>query len=243
MKTQRTYRMVARAEAAERTRLAVLDAALALFTREPYADITLQEIASEAGVTLQTVLRKFGSKEGLFEAAGQEAERRVREERTRELPADVDAALAQLTRSYERLADFNWRALCQEEQFPAVARGLRAARGLHRQWLAQVFQKELSGVGPAERARRLELLFGATDFYLWKLYRKDLGHSRAVATSLIRDAVRALQQQFGARASPGPGGRNEQVPVRDDRGRRKRPAPAGGGPAALAARPRGAGTR
>jgi len=237
MKSQRTYRMVARAEAAERTRLAVLDAALVLFTREPYADITLQEIASEAGVTLQTVLRKFGSKEGLFEAAGREAERRVREERTRELPADVDAALAQLTASYERIADFNWQALCQEEQFPGVARGLRAARGLHRDWLAQVFERELTGVGPAEQTRRLELLFGATDFYLWKLYRKDLGHSRAVATSLIRDAVRALQQQFGVRESTGTGGRDEQVPVRDDRGRGQRAPAAGGGAAARRARP------
>ena len=199
--------MVARAEATERTRLAVLNAALVLFTHEPYGDITLQAIAEEAGVTLQTVLRKFGSKEGLFEAAAGEVERRVLEERTQDLPADVDAALGQLVASYERIGEFNWRALCQEDQFPFVATGMRRARELHREWLARVFQAELAGARPAERARRLELLFGATDFYLWKLYRKDLGHSRAVATSLLRDAVHALQQQFGTRAGPGAGRR------------------------------------
>ncbi|MBF5041519.1 MULTISPECIES: TetR/AcrR family transcriptional regulator [Myxococcaceae] len=241
MKAERAYRMVARAEAAERTRLAVLDAALALFSREPFADITLQEIADEAGVALQTVLRKFGSKEGLFAAAGREAERRVRAERTQALPSSVDAALLQLAASYERVCDFNWRALCQEDQFTAVAAGMEAARALHREWISRVFAAELGGVAPAERARRLALLFGATDFYLWKLYRKDLGHSRAVATSLIRDAVRALQQQFGTGARPAPGGRDEQVPVRDDRGRGQRSPAAGGGAAARRARPRGAG--
>lgn len=205
MKSERTYRMVIRAEAAERTRLAVLQAAIALFTREPYGGITLQAIADEAGVTLQTVLRKFGSKEGLFEAAAREVEKRVLEERTRDLPADVDAALGQLVASYERIGEFNWRALCQEDPFPFIAAGMRRARELHRGWLARVFHAELAGTRPAERARRLELLFGATDFYLWKLYRKDLGHSRAVATSLLRDAVHALQQQFGTRAGPGAG--------------------------------------
>jgi AcrR family transcriptional regulator len=205
MKSERTYRMVARAEAAERTRLEVLHAALALFTREPFGSITLQAIADEAGVTLQTVLRKFGSKEGLFEAAAGEVERRVLEERTQDLPADVDAALSQLVASYERIGEFNWRALCQEDQFPFISAGMHRARELHREWLAHFFQAELAGARPAERARRLELLFGATDFYLWKLYRKDLGHSRAVATSLLRDAVHALQEQFGTRAGPGAG--------------------------------------
>jgi hypothetical protein len=117
----------------------------------------------------------------------------------------VDAALGQLVANYERIGAFNWRALCQEDQFPFIAEGMRRARELHRQWLTRVFAAELAGARAAERTRRLELLFGATDFYLWKLYRKDLGHSRAVATSLLRDAVHALQQQFGTRAGPGAG--------------------------------------
>ena len=62
----RAYRMTARAEAAEETGRRIKEAAYALFSTRLFASVTLQEIADQAGVTLQTVLRRFGSKEDLF---------------------------------------------------------------------------------------------------------------------------------------------------------------------------------
>ena len=57
----RTYRMTARAYAVQQTRQRVLDAALALHLRHLSADISLADVAAEAGVSVQTVLRHFGA--------------------------------------------------------------------------------------------------------------------------------------------------------------------------------------
>ncbi len=40
------------------------------------------------------------------------------------------------------------------------------------------------------------LLFGATDYYLWKLWRRDLGKSRAETTQRMMDLVDALARQL-----------------------------------------------
>lgn len=64
----RSYRKKARAEAERATGEAILDAAFAAFGNEPFDRVTLQRIAEESGVAVQTVIRRFGSKEELFEA-------------------------------------------------------------------------------------------------------------------------------------------------------------------------------
>ena len=88
--TKRPYTMRARAESAQATHRRILDAARALFLDHWYDQVTLEQVAEEAGVSKQTVLRRFGSKEGLFAAvvdeladrerldAGQGADRRPR---------------------------------------------------------------------------------------------------------------------------------------------------------------------
>jgi hypothetical protein len=42
----------------------------------------------------------------------------------------------------------------------------------------------------------VHLLFGATDFYLWKLYRRDLGLGRRTTTARIVDHVEAVLASF-----------------------------------------------
>ena len=66
-----------RAEAEQVTGEAILDAALAAFAQEPFDRVTLQRIAAASGVTVQTVIRRFGSKEQLFEALGERERVRV----------------------------------------------------------------------------------------------------------------------------------------------------------------------
>ncbi|MEV4808736.1 TetR/AcrR family transcriptional regulator [Micromonospora avicenniae] len=48
------------------TRRAILDSAIAAFTRHGYDGVGVREIAANAGVTAMLVNRYFGSKEGLF---------------------------------------------------------------------------------------------------------------------------------------------------------------------------------
>ena len=77
-RAKRRYRMTARADAAAATRDRILDAAVAVFWERPLVDISLEEVARRAGVSLPTVIRRFGDKAGLFAAAGEREYERIR---------------------------------------------------------------------------------------------------------------------------------------------------------------------
>ena len=62
----RSYKMTSRADDAERTGHRIVDAMLQRFATLPYGHIRLEDIAADAGVTVQTVLRRFGSKSALL---------------------------------------------------------------------------------------------------------------------------------------------------------------------------------
>jgi TetR/AcrR family transcriptional regulator of autoinduction and epiphytic fitness len=64
----RTYRSDRRAEQAARTRQRVLAAATELFEGQGYAATTVRAVASDAGVSVQTVELAFGSKPRLLKA-------------------------------------------------------------------------------------------------------------------------------------------------------------------------------
>ena len=197
MKVARAYRQGARAEAAAETRERILDAAFALFFEHDYEDITLERVAGAAGVTLQTVLRKFGSKEGLAGAVMEERGQRVIEAR-RPVSPDAPSAVAALVASYEQIGDANWRMLRQEHQQPMVQQALARARALHRGWIEASFAAELPARGAA-RERMVDALFPALDFYVWKLNRRDLGKSREETEALMLGLVEAIVKTRRAR--------------------------------------------
>jgi len=68
VKPARTYRSQLRAEQASRTRTRVLAAAERLFSRQGYAASTMDAIAAEAGVAVDTVYASFGTKRKLLGA-------------------------------------------------------------------------------------------------------------------------------------------------------------------------------
>jgi AcrR family transcriptional regulator len=62
--------MNARAAAAARTRAGIVEASIALYYDGAGARSTLEQIAGRAGVTVQTVLRHFGSRAALGRSRG-----------------------------------------------------------------------------------------------------------------------------------------------------------------------------
>jgi len=68
VKPVRRYDSSRRRELAARTRTAVLDAARRLFLERGFAATTMPDIASAAGVSVQTVYKAFGNKPGLAKA-------------------------------------------------------------------------------------------------------------------------------------------------------------------------------
>jgi TetR/AcrR family transcriptional regulator, regulator of autoinduction and epiphytic fitness len=64
--TKRTYNSSRRKEQARQTRLQIIEAARSLFMERGYEGATLDAIASDAGVSVDTVYAAFGSKRGIL---------------------------------------------------------------------------------------------------------------------------------------------------------------------------------
>ncbi len=175
---KRAYHQTARATAAESLRQRVVTAFNALLLSRWIAEITLDEIAVSAGTTRQTVIRMFGGKDGLLEAAI-ELVRAEAVPRT-SMPAEVSAraALEALIAHYEAVGDMVVRFLAQEERHSALRPLLAQGRHEHRAWVEERFGSTQSGLSALEQERRLTRLIVATDIYTWKLLRRDFGKSR-----------------------------------------------------------------
>src|SRR5260370_22165894 len=70
---RRRYDATRRLAQAAQTRLDVLTAARELFPERGYAGTTINEIATAAGVAVETIYRSFGSKAALFKGVLQAA--------------------------------------------------------------------------------------------------------------------------------------------------------------------------
>ncbi len=66
VKSQRRYVSGVRQDQARRTRIRILEAAHRLFTKNGYARTTIERIAAEAGVAIDTVYAIFGSKRAIL---------------------------------------------------------------------------------------------------------------------------------------------------------------------------------
>jgi len=190
MKVTRKYTMGARAEAAERTRRRILTALIELAGERPFADITLDAVADRAGVSVQTVLRRFGSRDGLFAEAMETALAETEDER-RTVPGDAAVAMRTLLDHYERRGRTSLLMLAQEDHDAFARQVTDRGKALHRAWVREAF-------APAtDEEQTLDLLAVVTDVYAWKLLRIDRGHSRAATERRMRDLVEAVL------ASPG----------------------------------------
>lgn len=182
--------MTARAEAAERTHLRILEAAMGLAETRLISQISLDDIAAAAGVSVQTLLRRFGSRAALVTAARQHALAVVADERAAPV-GDVDAAVHSVLQHYELRGDGVVMMLAQEHADPATREVTDSGRSLHRSWVEEVFAPFLPGT-PAGREELVDLLCVATDVYTWKLLRRDRGLSAAATERRVRALVRAL---------------------------------------------------
>ncbi|MCU1571291.1 MAG: regulatory protein TetR [Naasia sp.] len=180
MTSTRPYTMTARADSAAETAGRIVRALIELVTERVSLEVTLDEVAGRAGVSVQTVLRHFGSRDALLERAMAVGAAEVAEERS--FPAgNLEDALGVLLQHYERRGDFVLGMLAHEQRDERIRRVMAPGRVYHRDWVADLF-------GPALRTRAdadtgfdadetIDLLVVATDVYAWKLLRRDRGLS------------------------------------------------------------------
>lgn len=191
---KRPYRMVARAESAARTGERIIDAAVEMFFEQPARTISLDEVADRAGVTVQTVIRRFGGREGLLAAAAERETGRIRGERE-VAPGDAEGAVRVLIAHYERTGDRVLRLLAEESGSEALREIVDEGRRLHRDWCASVFAPALAGLSAAQRARRLAQLVAVCDVYTWMLMRRQSRLSRDQTTLALLELLTPLTQR------------------------------------------------
>lgn len=192
---RRRYSQVVRAEAAEETGRRIVEAFIGRLMGQWYDEITLAQVAKDAGVTVQTMVRRFGGKEGLLVVAAKELGERINAAREAP-PEDVGRVVESLMGDYERTGDGVIRLLSLEGRYPAIQVVMEFGRGEHRRWVAKAFSQTLGMIGGKGRERALDLLVIATDVYTWKLLRRDMGRSVAEATATVRSMIEAMI--FGA---------------------------------------------
>ncbi len=192
----RTYTQTRRADATEQTRRAILDAAQALFREEHRADPSLEAVAARAGCSARSVIRHFGSKEGLVEAAiadgvGAKAESRRAE------PGDVAGAIRLLVDHYEEMGDDVVGWLASAERYPLARQVTEQGTAMHREWVAAVFAADLEPLAPAARRARRAALATVTDVYVWQLLRRREGLGRGATEAVILALVEAARRGGG----------------------------------------------
>lgn len=198
MNSRRAYSSAVRTERAAATKQRILDVAQELFV-DPSQPFTLEQVAALADVSVQTVLRAYGSKEGLVLAA-------IGTIRDSAAPvvvepfATVAAAVASLFDDYEEIGDRVVRMLAEEHRIPGFAEVAAQGRDMHRGWVEGAFAERLPRRRGARRTTVTTAVVAATDVYLWQLLRRDLGLDRQEAEVIVVRLVEgALGREQGER--------------------------------------------
>ncbi len=238
----RPYRQVARAKAQERTRETLLRAATEEVERDGWKQASLESVAERAGVTKQTALRHFGSKQGLLDAVIHRTSSTVVKERAEAPIGDIPGAVANLMRHYERYGEIVTRLLPykdavvrvfgQDKRDSLVRRAVDSGHKVHEDWVLRTFEPQLAILDPPTRRRRLAQLVAVCDVYVWKILRRDLGldvpHTEAALVELIerlvagdvpREAPHEAPPERPSRKGKSPAARAASVP---DKSRRRR---------------------
>jgi AcrR family transcriptional regulator len=185
----RPYRMRARADAAAATRERILRAVLELHVEKFHDQITLDDIAGRAGVTVQTVLRHFETRERLVTAAAELASSEVITQRMTAPVGDVHGAVEILVDHYEEWGRSALRLLAQEERVPQLRVVADGGRAAHYAWVERTFSPFLAETSDPQLRAKLIVL---ADVFTWKLLRLDLGLDRATTASALAGMIRAV---------------------------------------------------
>lgn len=191
----RPYRQSVRADAVQDTERQIVDALIALLGKRWFDEITLDDIATTAGTTRQTVIRRFGSKTGVLSAMAAQMDVTIRAQRWSKPVESVADIVVLLINDYERTGDIIVRTLGQEARIPEFAAVLDRGRKGHREWIEDMFKAWLDELESRARTDRLAQLLVQTDVWIWHLFRRTQGHSAVKTRQLMTHAIERLLRE------------------------------------------------
>jgi AcrR family transcriptional regulator len=194
-KAPRAYSQTTRAQSAEATGKRIVEAFLARLMKQWYDEITLDRIAEDAGVTVQTVVRRFGGKEGLLASTVKVLGTQIDARRAAPGP-DIHRHIDHLVEDYEQIGETVLRLLASEPRHPALSEFLDFGRRSHREWVTTAFADSLGGLKAQQRERAVNALVVVTDVYSWKILRRDRQLSPAETKSTMGRMLVAILTEF-----------------------------------------------
>lgn len=189
--SERAYSMANRSIAAAHTKESILRATVELATEKLTVEIVLADVAARAGVTVQTVLRHFGTRDQLFDAAVAFASAEVITERAAPV-GDVAEAVRVIIDHYETRGDWVIALLGQEASNERIRDITMSGKQVHREWVQTVFAPQLAHRSETQRTAIADLVCVATDVYTWKLLRRDRGLGRDQTEQRMKQLVDAI---------------------------------------------------
>ena len=193
MSTKRPYRMDSRTAAARRTRDSILEAAERLFTDRAFDEVTVADIAEAAGVSQQTVVNHFGSKERLYLTGMEErVAPRIQAQRARVRPGDLDSVVDIVIEDYEGTGPATLRLLAAAERTETLAETARIGRRFHHGWVRHALGPQLDRLGDEAREETARLLAIALDVRTWGQLRFDDGRTVEETRADLKRLVEAV---------------------------------------------------
>jgi AcrR family transcriptional regulator len=191
----RRYTQTARAQSAQDTAARIVEVFIARLMIQWFDEITLDRVAEDAGVTVQTVLRRFGGKEALLASAVKILAVQIRARRGA-ASGNIASLVHGLIQDYEATGDTVLRLLALEPRHPALKQVLDFGRNEHRQWASSAFDGALAKLDSSARSHALDALVVVTDVYTWKLLRRDMARGVAVTAALFNHLIHATIAEF-----------------------------------------------
>ena len=187
--TTRKYDSSKRQAQAEARRKHILKCAARMLADATNEEFRLEDVAQAAGVSVQTILRAFGSKDGLVVATLEtEAPDSVDFTSFANIKVDdLETFVRTVFSVYDKIGDLVIHTLAEEHRSPEFQKSLNVGRAYHVEWVSQVFAPYLDRRPPKERIVLFRALMAATDIYIWKILRRDetLSLDDTVATVVL----------------------------------------------------------
>ncbi|GHD40928.1 hypothetical protein GCM10008097_05560 [Mycetocola manganoxydans] len=185
--------MTTRADAVELTGERIIDAMLARLRSTPYERIRLEDVASDAGVTQQTVIRRFGGKPGLMTATVERELGRIiraREEAAQSTPFETIHALVD---HYEYYGALILKTYSEAPLVPGLPKIAAQGRAFHVDWCRRAFAGHLRPA-PDEVSRRVDLaqVIAICDATTWRILRHDGGLDPTETEHALAELLRPL---------------------------------------------------
>jgi AcrR family transcriptional regulator len=193
--SQRPYKQVARAQAQQRTREALLDAATEEFYANRWQQATLEALAKQAGTTKQTLLRHFGSKEELLIQTLLRAYREIRDQRWSAPKGNLRGVLNNLLDHYEAWGERAMRFGAFPGGPSELANFSQAAREFHYSWVDFAFEPWLELRRGKARARCRAALITLCDVHTWWTLSHDLELVRPEVHRILTKLIEGLLEE------------------------------------------------